>query len=96
MDGLKKEREWRKIQQDLFSGSLSGLEELPVDFSEKLFHRLVDYATVHSDGRVVLPFAMAWKSAQRYKVGRQVLRVLDICPLFLRMMEIKCIVYGNL
>ena len=59
MDGLKKERERREIQHDLFSGFLSGLEEvreLPVDFSEKLFHRMVDYATVHSDGRVVFTF----------------------------------------
>lgn len=27
-----------------------------MDFSEKLFHSLVDYATVHSDGRVVFTF----------------------------------------
>ena len=59
MDGLKKERERREIQHDLFSGFLSGLEEvreLPVDFSGKLFHRLVDYATVNSNGRVVFTF----------------------------------------
>ncbi len=59
MDGLKQERERRKIQHDLFSGFLSGLEEvreLPVDFNEKLFHRMVDYATVHSYGRVVFTF----------------------------------------
>ena len=59
MDGLKKERERREIQHDLFSGFLSGLEEvreLPVDFSGKLFHRMVDFATVHSDGRVVFTF----------------------------------------
>ena len=59
MDGLKKERKRREIQHDLFSGFLSGLEEvweLPVDFREKLFHRLVDYATVHSGGRVVFTF----------------------------------------
>lgn len=31
-------------------------KELPVDFNEKLFHRLVDYATVYSDGRVVFTF----------------------------------------
>ena len=30
--------------------------ELPVDFNEKLFHRLVDYATVYHDGRVVFTF----------------------------------------
>ena len=47
------------IQYDLFSGFPVGLgetEELPVDFSEKLFHRLVDYATAYSDGRVVFTF----------------------------------------
>ena len=36
------------IQYDLFSGFLSGLSEAkesPVDFNEKLFHKLVDYAT---------------------------------------------------
>lgn len=27
-----------------------------MDFNEKLFHRLVDYATVYSDGRVVFTF----------------------------------------
>ena len=32
------------------------VKELPMDFNEKLFHRLVDYATVHSDGRVVFTF----------------------------------------
>ena len=40
-------------------GFLAGLgetEELPVDFNEKLFHRLVDYATVYSDSRVVFAF----------------------------------------
>ena len=30
--------------------------KLPVDFNEKLFHRLVDYATVYPDGRVVFTF----------------------------------------
>ena len=47
------------IQYDLFSGFLVGLgetEELPMDFNEKLFHRLVDYATVYPDGRVVFTF----------------------------------------
>ena len=59
MDSLEKERERKEIQYDLFSGFLTGLgetEELPVDFNEKLFHRLVDYATVYSDGRVVFTF----------------------------------------
>lgn len=47
------------IQYDLFSGFLSGLSEAkesPVDFNEKLFHKLVDYAVVYSDGRVVFTF----------------------------------------
>ena len=59
MDSLEKERERKEIQYDIFSGFIAGLEEvreLPVDFNEKLFHRLVDYATVHSDGRVVFTF----------------------------------------
>ena len=59
MDSLEKERERKEIQYDIFSGFLAGLSEtaeLPVDFNEKLFHRLVDYATVHSDGRVVFTF----------------------------------------
>ena len=59
MDSLEKERERKGIQYDIFSGFLAGLSEtveLPVDFNEKLFHRLVDYATVHSDGRVVFTF----------------------------------------
>ncbi len=41
---------------DSFLAGLSEMEELPVDFNEKLFHRLVDYATVYSDGRVVFNF----------------------------------------
>ena len=59
MDSLEKERERKEIQYDLFSGFLAGLgetEELPVDFNAKLFHRLVDYATVYPDGRVVFTF----------------------------------------
>ena len=47
------------IQYDIFSGFLAGLSEtveLPVDFNEKLFHRLVDYVTVYHDGRVVFTF----------------------------------------
>ncbi len=58
-DSLEKERERKEIQYDIFSGIIARLEEvreLPVDFNEKLFHRLVDYATVHSDGRVVFTF----------------------------------------
>ena len=59
MDSLKKERERKGIQYDIFNGFLAGLSEtveLPVDFNEKLFHRLVDYATVYTDGRVVFIF----------------------------------------
>lgn len=70
MDGLKQEGERREIQHDLFSGFLSGLEEvreLPVGFSEKLFHRMVDYATVHSDGRWCSPSATGRKSARRFE-----------------------------
>lgn len=58
-DSLKKERERKEIQYDIFSGFLAELsetEKLPVDFDEKLFHRLVDYATVYADGRVVFTF----------------------------------------
>ena len=54
MDSLEKE-----IQYAIFSGFLAGLSEtveLPVDFNEKLFHRLVDYATVYPNGRVVFTF----------------------------------------
>lgn len=41
------------------SGFLAGIGEtgeLPVDFNEKLFYRLVDYATFYPDGRVVFTF----------------------------------------
>ncbi len=43
----------KKFQNGVF-GQSGG--ELPVDFNGKLFHRLVDYATVCSDGRVVFTF----------------------------------------
>ncbi len=59
MDSLEKERERKGIQYDIFRGFLAGLGEtgeLPVDFDERLFHRLVDYATVYSDGWVVFTF----------------------------------------
>ena len=59
MDSLEKERERKGIQYDLFNGFLAGLSEtgeLPVDFNEKLFHRLVDYATVYHGGRMVFTF----------------------------------------
>lgn len=36
--------------------NISTGKRLPVDFNEKLFHRLVDYATVYPDGRVVFTF----------------------------------------
>ena len=59
MDNLEKERERKEIQYDIFSAFLAGLSEtdkLSLDFNEKMFHRLVDYATVYSDGRVVFTF----------------------------------------
>jgi len=58
-DSLEKERQRKEIQYDIFSGFIAGLSEtveLPVDFNEKLFHRLVDFVTVYSDGRVVFTF----------------------------------------
>jgi len=72
MDSLKKGQERRGIQHDIFSGFLAGLretEELSVDFNEKLFHRLVDFAMVYSDGRVVFTFCNGWKPARRFKSG---------------------------
>lgn len=59
MDSLEKERERKEIQYDIYSGFLAGINEtgeLPMDFNEKLFHRLVDYATIYPDGRVVFTF----------------------------------------
>ena len=59
MDSLKKDRESREIKFDIFSGflfELSELEELPLEFDVKLFHSLVDYATVYHDGRIVFQF----------------------------------------
>ena len=59
MDSLKKDRESREIKFGIFSGflfELSELEELPLEFDVKLFHSLVDYATVYHDGRVVFAF----------------------------------------
>lgn len=39
-----------------FNGFLLRMSEMPVNFSEKLFHRIVDYTTVYSDGRVEFIF----------------------------------------
>ena len=58
-DSLEKERERKKSSMTFSADSLrdlSEMRELPVDFNEKLFHRLVDYATVYSDGRGVFTF----------------------------------------
>jgi len=57
--GLKKERESRKTKFDIFSGflfELSELDSLPLEFDTKLFHSLVDYATVYHDGRMAFTF----------------------------------------
>ncbi len=43
-----------------------------MDFSGKLFHRLVDYVTVHNDDRVVFTFATGRKLARRFEGGTQV------------------------
>ena len=79
MDSLGKERERKEIQYDLFSGFLAGLGEtegLPVDFNGKLFHRLVDCATVYHDGRGCSPSATAWKAVRRFEVNSgQVLEI---------------------
>ena len=59
MDSLKKDRESREFKFDIFSCflfELSEMEELPLEFDVKLFHSLVDYATVYHDGRVVFTF----------------------------------------
>ena len=56
---MKKERKRKEIQYDIFIGFLAELsetEKLPVDFDEKLFYRLVNFATVYVDGRVVFTF----------------------------------------
>lgn len=52
LSGIRKEE---KAAKRALAG-LGEMRELSVDFNEKLFHRLVDYATVHSDGRVVFTF----------------------------------------
>ena len=55
MDSMEKERERKGSQYGIFSGFLAGLSEMgkmPVDFNEKLLHRLVYYATVYLDDRV--------------------------------------------
>ena len=42
-------------------------QELLVDFSKKLFHRLVYYAMVYSDGKMVFTFCNRRKSARRFE-----------------------------
>lgn len=59
LNDLKEQHKEREIKHDIFSVFLSELEnvkELPISFSEKLFYRLVDFATVYNDGRVVFTF----------------------------------------
>lgn len=59
LDGLKVERENREIKLAVFSdflSELSEMNELPLDFSDELFHSLVDHATVYADGRLVFTF----------------------------------------
>lgn len=48
---------YRKVRKGRwrYSGFLAGLNETR-EFAGGLFHRLVDYATVYSDGRVVFTF----------------------------------------
>lgn len=100
MDRLEKSGRG-EIQYDLFRGFLariSEIGELPMDFNEKLRHRLVNYATVYPNGKVVFPSAMARKSGRRIKAGSgQGIRfVPDVSGHFFLRMEIKCSVYGNL
>ena len=66
------QKEKEEIQYDIFSGFLAELretEELPVDFKEKLFHKLVDYATIYPDGRAVFTFRNGGKLGRRFKAG---------------------------
>lgn len=59
LDSLKKEREAREFKHSIFSGflfELGEIHELPLAFSDRLFRQMVDFATVHSDGRVVFTF----------------------------------------
>lgn len=56
MDSLEKERKAREFKYDIFSGFLFELGEIhepPLAFDDRMLYQLVDYATVHSDGRVV-------------------------------------------
>lgn len=59
LECLKKERESRENKLDIFSRFLLELIELsslPMDLSDKLFHKLVDYATMYVYGRLVFTF----------------------------------------
>ncbi len=56
---LQKEMEERKIKADAISGfmfEISELDELPIEFDEKLWNAVVDTVTVYEDERLVFKF----------------------------------------
>lgn len=67
-----------------------------MDFSEKLFHRLADFATVHFDGRVVLTSALLQKPTQRFEVGGQIPGNPGYSAHCFCAWEIVCTIDGNL
>ena len=84
MDRMEKEWERKEIQYDIFSGFLSGLkevQELPMDFNERLFHRLVDYATVYSDGKVAFTFRNGGSQHGDLKVAGRFRGIPDFLPI---------------
>lgn len=59
--GKRLNPEYLRLQDELLAEEreekgVVDVMELPVDFNEKLFHQLADYATVYPDGRVVFTF----------------------------------------
>lgn len=54
----------RKEQYKIIFG-VCKMRGLLVDFNERMFHRLVDYTTVYSDGGG--SSAMTWKPGRRFK-----------------------------